>query len=53
MRNKAVRYMDGGTSSGPKSDQGRIRCAQSRTIHGDQTEQVDAAGKLHGKWLKH
>ena len=34
MRGKAVCYMHGGASSGPKTEQGRILCAAAKTVHG-------------------
>ena len=40
MRGTAVCYMHGGASTGPKSDQGRIRCAAAKTIHGEQTSSM-------------
>ena len=49
MRGKAVCYMHGGASSGPKTEQGRIRCAAAKTVHGresalsrDQRQQANA-----------
>ena len=34
MRGKAVCRTHGGASTGPKTPQGRKRCAEARTIHG-------------------
>lgn len=51
MRGKAVCYMHGGASSGPKTEQGRIRCAQARTIHGGQTSSMRTERSLAGARL--
>jgi len=40
MRGKAVCRTHGGASTGPKTRQGRERCAQAKTIHGWETREI-------------
>ena len=40
MRGKTVCRMHGGKSTGPKTEAGRKRCAEARTIHGKETRQI-------------
>jgi hypothetical protein len=40
MRGKAVCRTHGGLSTGPRTEAGRKRCAQSKTIHGRETREV-------------
>lgn len=37
MRGKLVCRTHGGKSTGPKTEQGRKRCAEAKTIHGNET----------------
>jgi hypothetical protein len=48
MKGKAVCRTHGGLSTGPKTKEGRIRCAKAKTIHGRETRQLraDASSKL-------
>ena len=39
MKGKAVCRTHGGLSTGPKTKEGRIRCAAAKTIHGRETRQ--------------
>jgi hypothetical protein len=39
MRNKNVCRTHGGASTGPRTEQGRQRCAAAKTIHGNQTRE--------------
>jgi hypothetical protein len=39
MRGKRVCRVHGGKSTGPRSEQGRERCAAAKTIHGWETRQ--------------
>jgi hypothetical protein len=48
MSGKAVCKTHGGLSSGPKTAEGRSRCAQAKTIHGQETR---AARKERSKVL--
>ena len=40
MRGKRVCKTHGGRSTGPKTQAGRHRCADARTIHGNETRQA-------------
>ena len=40
MKNKRVCRTHGGSSTGPKTEQGRQRCAKAKTIHGDETRKA-------------
>lgn len=40
MRGKKVCRMHGGKSTGPKTEAGRKRCAEAKTIHGKETRQI-------------
>jgi hypothetical protein len=40
MRGKAVCRTHGGASTGPKTQHGRERCAQAKTIHGWETREI-------------
>lgn len=42
MRGKSVCYMHGARSRGPVSEQGRIRCAVAKTIHGQHSAEAKA-----------
>jgi len=42
MRGKTVCRMHGGKSTGPRTKEGRKRCAKARTIHGRETRQARA-----------
>jgi hypothetical protein len=48
MRGKRVCRTHGGTSNGPKTEEGRLRCAAARTIHGQETRALreKRSGKL-------
>ena len=39
MRGKRVCRVHGGKSTGPRSEQGRERCAEAKTVHGWETRQ--------------
>ena len=40
MKDKAVCRTHGGRSTGPKTEAGRLRCAEAKTIHGRETREV-------------
>jgi len=40
MRGKAVCRTHGGLSTGPKTPEGRQRCAEARTVHGRETRAI-------------
>ncbi|WP_416546100.1 HGGxSTG domain-containing protein [Limnohabitans sp. DCL3] len=40
VKGKKVCRMHGGTSTGPKTPEGRLRCALAKTIHGQETAQI-------------
>ena len=40
MRGKAVCRTHGGASTGAKTQQGRERCAQAKTVHGWETREI-------------
>ena len=40
MRGRAVCRLHGGLSTGPKSEEGRKRCAAAKTLHGSETRQL-------------
>ena len=40
MKGKAVCKTHGGRSTGPKTEAGRLRCAEAKTIHGRETREV-------------
>ena len=40
MRGKKVCRMHGGKSTGPRTKEGRKRCAEARTIHGKETRKI-------------
>lgn len=42
MKGKRVCRTHGGTSTGPKTEQGRQRCAEAKTIHGNETRKMRA-----------
>ena len=48
MKGKAVCRTHGGLSTGPKTQAGRTRCADAKTIHGRETRQkrADTSSKL-------
>ena len=48
MKGKRVCRTHGGLSTGPKTAEGRARCAQAKTIHGEQTRalRVERSKKL-------
>ena len=42
MRGKMVCRTHGGASTGPKTPEGRLRCAEAKTIHGWETRAIRA-----------
>ena len=40
LRNKNVCLRHGGRSTGPRTEEGRQRCAEARTIHGNETRKA-------------
>lgn len=42
MKGKAVCKFHGGASTGPRTPEGRARCAAAKTIHGQETRQARA-----------
>ena len=40
VRGKTVCRTHGGASTGPKTQQGRERCAQAKTVHGWETREI-------------
>jgi hypothetical protein len=42
MRSKTVCRVHGGRSTGPKTKEGRLRCAEVKTIHGRETRAIRA-----------
>ncbi len=42
----------GGTSTGPKTDQGRQRCAEAKTIHGNETRRARTERAESMRWLR-
>ena len=40
MKGKRVCLTHGGRSTGPRTEQGRQRCAEAKTIHGNETRKV-------------
>jgi len=40
MRDKKVCRIHGGKSTGPKTEEGRKRCAEAKTVHGKETRQI-------------
>ena len=42
IRGKLVCRNHGGLSTGPKTEQGRKRCAEAKTIHGRETREIRA-----------
>ena len=48
MKNKRVCKTHGGRSTGPKTPEGRARCAQAKTIHGNETraDRVERSKKM-------
>jgi len=51
-RGKRVCKWHGGKSTGPKTLEGRKRCATAKTIHGTDTRALRAAGRAKMKELK-
>jgi hypothetical protein len=49
---KSVCRFHGGRSTGPKSDLGRRRCAEAKTIHGRETRAKRERGREVGELLK-
>jgi hypothetical protein len=43
----------GGASTGPRTEQGRQRCADAKTIHGNETRKARAERALAVKSLRH
>ena len=43
MREKKVCRTHGGASTGPRTPEGRQRCAQAKTVHGRETRAIRAA----------
>lgn len=50
-RSKAVCRFHGGRSTGPRTDEGRARCAAAKTIHGNETRALRAAHQAFTKRL--
>jgi hypothetical protein len=46
MRGKQVCKTHGGKSTGPKTSEGRKRCAEARTIHGNETRKARSERSL-------
>lgn len=42
IRGKNVCRTHGGLSTGPKTEQGRQRCAEAKTVHGNETREIRA-----------
>jgi len=40
LRNKNVCHTHGGRSTGPRTEEGRQRCAEAKTIHGNETRKA-------------
>ena len=40
LRNKNVCLIHGGRSTGPRTEEGRQRCAEAKTIHGNETRKA-------------
>ena len=40
MKGKQVCKVHGGRSTGPRTEAGRARCAQAKTVHGEATRQA-------------
>lgn len=51
-KNKSTCRFHGGKSTGPKSQEGRQRCAKARTIHGNETRKARAARALASRRLR-
>ena len=51
VRDKAMCRMHGGRSTGPKTNTGRQRCAQAKTIHGNETRQARTERSLSSSRL--
>lgn len=52
VTNKNKCRFHGGASTGPKTDQGRQRCAKAKTIHGHETRKARAARALASRRLR-
>jgi hypothetical protein len=52
LRNKNVCLTHGGASTGPKTEQGRKRCADAKTIHGNETRKARAERALAMRRLR-
>lgn len=50
--NKTKCRFHGGASTGPKTDQGRQRCAKAKTIHGREARKARAARALASRRLR-
>ena len=46
LKGKRVCKTHGGRSTGPKTEAGRLRCADARTIHGNETRQARSERSL-------
>ena len=53
MRNKEVCRIHGGLSTGPRTAEGRRKCAAAKTIHGQDTRQkrADSSAKLRELYM--
>jgi len=52
VRGKSVCRMHGGSGSGPKTEAGRQRCADAKTINGFDTRQARTERALGMRWLR-
>lgn len=52
IRGKSVCRMHGGSGSGPKTEAGRQRCADAKTIHGFETRAARAERALNMRRLR-
>ncbi len=52
MRGKRVCRFHGGLSTGPRTDEGRRRCAAAKTVHGTETRKIRAARPENTRRLK-
>ncbi len=51
MRGKSVCRTHGGLSTGPRTTKGRARCAQAKTVHGNETRAARAERTERSKTL--
>lgn len=52
MQGKTKCKFHGGLSTGPRTEQGKLRCAQAKTIHGDDTRADREVNRLAMKRLR-